>query len=122
MQLKSVKPYNSIDNKHIRLDIKGQSGESCEIEMSSETFNSLLYNLNSFATQVDIEKALPVQEPETDPASQDHALLIATDVNLVRWEAGAAALQIQTALGVALQIGFTPEHVSFLRKALSQSI
>lgn len=122
MQLKSLTPATSPDGEHVRLTFEGQEDEKTNVDMRLNEFTELLSVLVEFNIQCQIGKSLPVQNPETELPSTDHALLLAKEVKLMRWESDACALQIQTTLGAAFQIGLSPEQVAFLRHALHKNI
>ena len=86
MQLKSLTPIASTDGEHVRLTLKGQEEEETNVDMRLSEFTELLNVLIEFNVQCQIGKSLPVQNPETELPATDHALLLAKDVNLVRWE------------------------------------
>ena len=91
MQLKSLTPVASTDGENVRLTLEGQEEEEEEeeetnVDMRLSEFTELLNVLIEFNVQCQIGKSLPVQNPETELPATDHALLLAKDVNLVRWE------------------------------------
>ena len=120
MWLKSLTPVTSTDGQYVRLSLEGRDDENVSVDMHLNEFAELLSVLTKFNIQSRIENAFPVENPETELLSTDQTFLLAKDVSLVRWGSGDSALQIQTTLGMPVQIGFSPEHLAFLRHALKE--
>jgi hypothetical protein len=122
MWLESLTPVTSTDGEYVRLTLEGQEGENVNVDMRLNEFAGLLNVLVRFNLQSGRGDALPVESPETESPATDHTLLLAKDVDLVRWESGDSALQIQTTLGIPVQIVLSPEHVALLRRVLNESM
>jgi hypothetical protein len=117
--LKTVDLLGGDDGQHVRVDWGGQKGEIAKIEMTSQGLDDVIEFLITKSTQLRVSSTLPAQNPQTELPAQDHALLVATDVNAVPFEGGGFVLQFQTVHGVGLQIGLNAEQTDFLRASLS---
>ena len=121
MILKHLSTASSEDNSSVRLSFEGHDGEKCNVDMSIQDFRGILNTLIEFMIQTEVAIELPLRNPETDLPAHDHALLVAKDVNLVRWGSDAVVIHIQTTIGAPLQIALKSELVSFLRHILQQN-
>lgn len=104
----------------VQLRFADELGESAVVTMDFAQLKNVLAHLMTHDVTGQVDEALPVSEAATPtlPATQT-ALLVATDADVVRWEAGGSIVRMNTASGVALQIALKPEIQAFLAKRLS---
>lgn len=120
--------YQSEDGTNQKMVFMDAEADSVAIILETEAVRSVAAHLMEYAIKLEIEGALASQPSDT-PDQSDHslpttesALLYVRDLNLVRWEGGAAVLQVQTTTGVAVHLALNDAHQHYLMSAMSDPL
>ncbi len=118
----------SDDGTHQKMVFEDSKSNSVGVVLPTESVRDMATHLMEYVIKLETEGALasspsdtPDQPSQSLPATES-ALLYVRDMNLVRWEGGAAVLQVQTTTGIAVHLALNDAHQHYLMSAMSDPL
>ncbi|TVO75120.1 hypothetical protein [Sedimenticola selenatireducens] len=123
MQLKNATVVSSADGKFVKLTIKGTNNELADAVMTNDEFTGLLAYLIESSVSKNIANTLPLPtDTDTETHELNPLLLLAKHIDVVRYETGGCAIQLQTTHNADFQFALDAGMTAFLRQTLNKPL
>ena len=115
--IENIQVHESGEN--IKISLSSQGGDQRDLLLSLEHLDKLIEML--IRTRLDASVAKATQHKSSDEVSQyrpPSVTLHVKDLNIVKWETGGAAFQLETIEGGNVVVALMPEKIRFIRETL----